>query len=146
LNTNVNALGCLADFLLLHFALLATTAVVVAAAASLGTHFHGRFRSSSWEWDGEGVVWLFRGCFDRGKNWDICLVRFLSHGGPLERRINRWELVLKKGIFAHMPTANIFSFQRLNIYDFLINLKKERKIRKTDLYFFVICRSLSKII
>lgn len=99
LNTNVNALGCPADFLLVHFALLAI------AVASPGTHFHGRFQSSSWEWDGGGVAWLFRGCFDRGKNWDICLVRFLSHGGPLEQRINRWKLVLKKGIFAHMPTA-----------------------------------------
>lgn len=66
-------------------------------------------KNSSREWDGEGVVWLLRGCFDRGKNWDICLVRFLPHGGPLERRINRWKLVLKKGIFAHMPAASTFS-------------------------------------
>lgn len=50
LNTNVNALGFSADFLLLHFALLATDATSLGG----GGHFHGRFRNSSWETEGAG--------------------------------------------------------------------------------------------
>lgn len=79
LNTNVNAFGFCGFF----------TPAFYPSSRPPSRPSGRTFEAPLRERDGEGAMWLFRGCFfDRGRNWDICLVRFPSRGA-LGSQINR---------------------------------------------------------